>query len=123
MWVHVLKNDSTSNYSEINTLTLSVFIVPADYMLQYPRPHSLSLFWLYRDQVSSHRNLYGLQSPNFSFLLLLSPGSEGHARWYKCFLFRTEEGIWVVESIEKALVSVVSWLSTHLSSASLEASL
>lgn len=76
----------------------------------------LYLFWLYRDQVSSHGNLRGLQLLNFSFLLLFLPGSEGHARW--CVLpFQSGERIWLVESIEKALVSVVSWFSTHLFSA------
>lgn len=117
-----LKSDSNSNCSEMNIVTLSVVIVPAENMPSFLQLHSFSLFWFHRDQVSSHRNLYGLQWLKFSFLLLPSPGSEEHARWCKCFPFRAAEGIWALESIEKALVSVASWLSTHLFSASPEAS-
>lgn len=97
-----LKSDSNCNCSEMNTLTLSVDTVPADSMLSFPQLHSFSLFWFYRDQVSSHGNVYGLKLLKFSFLLLPLPGSEEHARWCKCFLFRAEEGIWALESIEKA---------------------
>lgn len=123
--VYVLKSNSNSSYSEMNTLTFSVFVVFADDIAVniFSLIIFLCLFWLYRDQVSSHGNLYGLQLLNVSFLLLLLPGSEGYARWYKCFLFRAEKEIWAVESIEKALVLVVSWLSTHLFTASLEISL
>lgn len=102
--VYVLKSDSNSSYSEMNALTLSVFVVYADDMLSIPSASLFSpvYFGLQRSGLKSQESLW----PSVTKLFLPSFARAWLGRICQVvsmFPFRAEEGIWAVASIEKAL--------------------